>query len=274
MSETTFGSYFETNKTQEYTLFIHVSPDGFSFSVVNTDEKRLLVYNSTPLKISNETFLARRFNEWAKSEKLFQNEFKKTIIIFDTEKFTIVPEDYYDCDLKPEIINLLFETTGKIEIETTKIDELNAELLFCVPSELKDAFKQHFKNFELIHPVKTLTENLPDSSKKFRLVTYFNKRCFYALLFNEVNLLLSNSFTVLHENDTVFYILSLLKQMKVPKQEVDLFVAGNITIGSKLYTDLQKYIQPIQVLKHKKPLQADEGVFREIGINSFPFLSC
>ena len=96
MSETTFDRYFETNKTQEYTLFIHVSPDGFSFSVVNTDEKRLLAYNSTPLKISNETFLIRRFDEWAKSEKLFLNEFKKTVIIFDTEKFTIVPEDYYD----------------------------------------------------------------------------------------------------------------------------------------------------------------------------------
>lgn len=270
MSETIFDSYFESNKTQEYTLYIHVGLDGFSFSVVY--EKRLLAYNATHLKISNETFLARRFSEWAKSEKLFQNEFKKTIIFFDTEKFTIVPEDYYDCDIKSEIINLLFEITGEIEIEAIKIAELNGRLLFCVPSELKDTFELNFKKFELIHPVKTLTENLPDSDKKFRLILYFNKHCFYALMFNEANLLVSNSFAISHENDPVFYILSLLKQMQITRQEVDLFVTGNITIGSELHSGLQKYIQPVQVLKHKNPLHINKGVFREFGINGFSIL--
>ena len=274
MSEINFNSHFESEKTQEYTLTVHVSLDGFSFSVVNTSEKQLLAYSTTPLKISNETFLARHFSEWAKSEKLFQKDFQKIIIIFDTEKFTILPEDYYDCDFKPEIINLLFEITGEAEIEETEIAELKARLLFCVPSGLKDVFEQHFKNFELVHPVKILTENLPDSDKKFRLITYFNKQSFYAILFSEANLLLSNSFTVLHENDSVFYILSLLKQMNVAKQAVDLFVAGNVTTGSKLYSDLKKYILAVQVLKHKKPLQIDEEVFHEPEKNSFLLLSC
>ena len=272
MFETTFDSHFKLNKTQEYTLTICVSLNEFSFSVVNTDEKRLMAYNATPLKVSNETFLARRFYEWAKSEELFQKEFKKIIIIFDTEKFTIVPEDYYDCDLKSEIINLLFEITGEVETEDIKIDELNARLLFCVPSDLREVFELHFKNFEFTHPVKTLTENLPDNNKKHRLITYFNNQCFYALLFDEAKLLLSNSFKILHENDSVFYILSLLKQANVTKQAVDLFVAGNVAIGSKLYSDLQKHIPSVQVLKHKKPLYIDEGVFRKFGINGFSLL--
>lgn len=276
MSEIIFDNYFEPYKTkEEYTLYIHISLDGFSFSVINTYERRLLAYNTTPLKISNETFLARRFNEWIKSEKLFQNEFKKIYIIFDTEKFTIVPEEYYDCDLKSEIINLIFEITGNFEIEAIKIEELNAKLLFCIPSGLKEIFELHFKDFELVHPVKTLTENLPDNCKKFRLITYFGKNCFYALLFKGNNLLLSNSFIILHENDTVFYILSLLKQMKVSRQAVDLFVAGNnITADSKPYTKIQKYIPSIQIVKYRKPLQIDESVLCELGVNKFSLLLC
>ena len=251
MSETTLNNYFEPDKTQEYTLFIRVSLDGFSFSAVNISEKQLVAYNATPLKISNETFLARRFNEWLKSEKIFQNEFNKTVIIFDTEKFTIVPDDYYDCDFKSEIINLIFETTGEIEIEEIKISEFNARLLFCIPPDFKDVTGLHFKNLEITHPVKTLIENLPDNDKKFRLITHFNKQYFYVLLFNETNLLLSNSFAISHENDAVFYILSLLKQMSVAKHEVDLFVSGDIAIDSKLYSELQKYIPAVQVLRQK-----------------------
>ena len=274
MSKITFDSYFESDKTQEYNLYIHVSLYGFSFSVVNISEKRLLAYNATSLKISNETFLVRRFNEWVKSENLFQKEFKKVTIIFDTEKYTIVPEDYYDCNLKSEIINLLFETTGEFETEEIKIAELNARLLFCVPSGLKNVFEIHFKNFEFIHPVKTLAENLPENNKEHKLIAYFSKNCFYALLFNKANLLLSNSFTILHENDPVFYILSMLKQTKVAKQTVDLFAAGNITIGSRLYTDLKKHIPSVQVLAHKEPLKIDKDVFSELGINGLSFLSC
>jgi len=269
MSAITFDRHFKSDKTQEYTLYINVSLSGFSFSVVNISEKRLLAYSATPLKISNETFLARRFGEWAKSEELFQKEFKKINIIFDTEKFTVVPEEYYDSDFKSEIINLLFEITEEIETEEIKIAELNAILLFCVSSGLKDIFELHFKNFELFHPVKTLTENLPDSDKKFRLIIYFSEHSFYALLFSGSKLLLSNSFKILHENDPIFYVLSLLKQMKVAKQAVDLFVTGNVTIGSKLYSNLQKYIPSVQVLKYKKPLQIDKDVFREHEINSF-----
>ncbi|MDR2910300.1 MAG: DUF3822 family protein [Bacteroidales bacterium] len=274
MSEIIFDNYFEPDKTHEYTLSVYVSLDVFSFSVVNTSARRLLAYSTNPLKISNETFLARRFNEWVESEKLFRKEFKKINIIFDTEKFTIVPEDYYDCDLKSAIMNLVFDITGDVETEEIKITELNARLLFCIPSGMKDIFKLHFKKFEFVHPVKTLTENFPDNDKKFKLIAYFGKHCFYVLLFEDVNLLLSNSFIVLHENDPVFYILSLLKQMRVQKQAVDLFVAGDVAADSKLYANVQEYIPSVQVLKYRKPLQIDEDMLRELGINGFSLLLC
>jgi hypothetical protein len=272
MSENTFGSYAEPHKTPEYTLFIRISKDGFSFLTVTVPEKRQGVYDATHLKISNETFIARHFDEWVKSDKRLQQEFKKVNIIFDTANYTIVPEDYYDCDLKPQITNLLFETTEETETEDVKLAALNARLLFCIPSELKHVIELHFKNVELSHPVKTLIENLAGSDKKFRLILYFNKYCFYALLFNEGNLLLSNSFTILHENDPVFYVLLLLKQMKVARHAVDLFIAGNVSTSSNLCHDLQKYIPQVHVLKHRKTLQTDEDVYGNSIIDGFSLL--
>lgn len=274
MSEIIFDNYFEPDKTQEYTLSVYVSLDVFAVAVVNTSARRLLAYSSTPLKISNEMFLARRFDEWAEAEKLFQKEFKKINIIFDTEKFTIVPEDYYDCDLKSEIMNLVFDITGDMETEAIELAELNARLLFCIPSGLKDIFKPHFRDFELVHPVKTLTENIPDSDKQFQLTAYFSKHCLYVLLFEDGNLLLSNSFMILHENDVLYYVLSLLKQMKVPRQAVDLFVAGDVPVDSRLYANIREYMPSVQVLKYRNPLKTDENMLRESGLNGFPLLLC
>jgi hypothetical protein len=273
MSDIFFDESFELEKTQEYKLSIQVSLDGFSFSIIHPTEQLLLAYNSFPLKISKEKFLARRFNDWVQSEKIFQNKFKIINIVFDTEKFTVIPEKYYDYNSKTKILDHLFELEGESDVEEITLEEINAKLLIVVPVKLKNEFTRHFEEFNLLHPIKILFDNLPLNDKKFKTILFFRERFFYSLLFKESKLLLSNSFSIIHENDCVYYILSVLKEMKVAKSAVDLYVTGKIDSDSNLFSDLQKYIVPVQFLKHKHPIRINENIFRESEKISFTLLS-
>ena len=96
MHDTFVDNSFDLENSINNILSIRVSPGGFSFSVVNLQNNKLLAFNHSTLKISNEHFIPRRFGEWIDSETILQNKYGQTHVYVDTPKFTFVPEPFFE----------------------------------------------------------------------------------------------------------------------------------------------------------------------------------
>ncbi|MCF6356586.1 MAG: DUF3822 family protein [Draconibacterium sp.] len=248
MSELVSFESFDIEKTYEYILSIQVSLDGFSFSVLSNQGDKTLAYKYVPLKISNTSLIPRRFDDWWKSENLIQRPFKKIRIIIFSEKFTLIPEDYFHDTLKQEIPQLLFEKDGESEIVANIIGKLKTRLMFALPAGLNSVITKQIGECEIIHPVKIVLNNLPETEKENGMILLFDAKYFYTILFNKNKVILANSFKMTHTNDVIYYVLTTLKQMEIAAPATNLFVANTHKLP-KIKESLQPYFAEIKELE-------------------------
>jgi hypothetical protein len=246
MLELVTNELFDLEKTHEYVLSIQVSLNGFSFFIELPAENKLLAVKNSPLKISNDTLIARHFNEWVINEDLLQKPFKKIRVIIYSDKFTLVPDKYFHDTLKSKIPHLLFDENSELEIAENVIGKLNTRLIFTLPPGINNVISDKIGECEIVHPVKIILNNLPEIKNENGLILFFDSKHFYILLFNKDKILFVNSFKHAHVNDIVYYVLTTLKQLKILFSETELFLSNTNNNYAIIKDSLKPYFEEIQ----------------------------
>jgi hypothetical protein len=241
---------FDVEKTKQYILSIQVSLDGFSFLIIHPSEKRIVAFKSTPLKISSDNLLARRFTEWIESEELLKKQFKSVRLFIFTESFTLVPEEYLGEGWHQDLTSVLFHQNPDYKIMENKIEALNARLIFPLPSDFIEVFQLLFNNnIEIIHPVTKLLQTPLESKKRNCAIIISTKKYFFLIITRLNEVLLANSFQMAHQNDLVYNVLNTFQQLKLARSETDLFVTGSITQNTEIEDLLKPFFDNISILK-------------------------
>ncbi len=231
-------SLFDIEKTYEYILSIRVRPDGFSFLILSNNQP--VASKTIQQKISSSRLISRHFAEWIESEDILQKPFRKTSIIVFAEGFSLVPEEYFEETLKTEITNLLYNENEQTEIAVNSVSKFKTRLLFTLPEGLNKVIQDKIGECEIIHPIKTILNHIPEIKKEYGIILLFNKNSFFTILFTPSKILLANSFKMAHETDVVFYVLSILKQHNIKPAETELF----ITETEEKYLETEKALLP------------------------------
>ena len=241
---------FDIEKTKEYSLSIQVSLDGFSFLIVHSSEKKVIAYKNTPLKISNKNLLARRLKEWLEAENIFKNPFNSVFAFFFTENFTLVPAEYSGDNQIENLTTHLFQHDLNNKLIENKIDDLNAKLVFMLPTEVMNVLHLQFNNnVKIIHPVTNLLKYPVESKKRNSAVILTTKKYFYLIITRNTRLILANSFQAEHLNDLVYHVLNTFQQLEIARSETDLYVSGLRNDNSEIEDLLKLYFENISNLK-------------------------
>ena len=239
---------FDLEKTYEYILSIQVSLSGFSFLVKSPNENKFLAYKNISVKISNNSVLSRHFNEWLKTEELLHKPFKKVRVIVLNEYFSLVPEVYFQNSVKNFVSKYLFEENTEFELAENIIHSLKSKLIFALPSGLNALIQNLIGVCEIVHPVKLILNNLPEISKVNGLVLFFESKNFYTVLFNHQTIVMVNSFKMLHSNDVLYYVHTLLKQLAISTKQTTLFISYSAAQTSNFEVSLKSSFSDIQHL--------------------------
>jgi hypothetical protein len=243
---------FDIEKTKQYSLSIQVSLDGFSFLVVHTSEKRVVAYKNTPLKISSENLLARRLKEWFEAEGLLKKPFKIVSVFIFTENFTLVPADYSGDKPIENLTSQLFQQDSNNKLIVNKIDVLNAQLIFPLPTDVMEVLHIHFNNnIDIIHPITSLLICPVESKKRNSAVLLTTKKYFYLIVTRNRKLILANSFQAEHLNDLVYNVLNTFQQLEIARSETDLYVSGSRNVNNEIENLLKPYFENISNLKNE-----------------------
>ncbi len=241
-----FEDSFDLEKSNEYILSIQVSLDGFSFSIVRPSDQKLLCFKNSEIKISSNSLIARRFKEWINSENLLQKTFLKTRIVVFNDIFTLIPEHLHDNSYKQQLTNIMFENSEKMNILETRIEKIDAKLLFHISKDLEKTFREIYSECDILHPVKLIVEHFPKDPIGKSLFLYFNDKNLYFVLFENGNLLMANNFSINHTNDVIYYVLTVLKQLGFATKDTHLLYAGKSPYSNEIETNLGVYLHSVK----------------------------
>jgi hypothetical protein len=234
---------FDHNLTEKYKLSIQVSLDGFYFSIIHPETKKLLALDHLPAKLSSDKFIGRRLEEWFTSNEILQKKFAEYFIYYHTPKFTFIPSEFYSFEKQDKVAALVLGRQIGFIFNDNYIPGAAGNLVFAVPSSLPEVLSEYMPGIKLQHPLYTMDHELQKIARMHEnnLLLYFHEKSFYLLLYTAEKLLAMNSFSWFNSNDVIFYALSLLKQLRINPGSTVLFLAGEINPNSEQHIELKKY---------------------------------
>lgn len=232
---------FLPETTGEKILSIQASLDGFSFSIVCPIHKKLLYFKDISLKISNESLLARHFQSVFSEETLLHNKFKEVYLLYHSRNFTLLPEHIYEKQIEKKIAPFLFEENTQCSWINENLAQIKGELLFSVPKNFVHEIKKCLPAAHIKHNLQLLIEHTGSFKADPKLNLYFERNHFSLSLFSENELKLINNFSFKHQNDMVYFVLTVLRQFAVSAKDITTLFAGNLKSHNGLPELLQKH---------------------------------
>lgn len=233
---------YDLYRTHEYKLSIGVSLDGFSFSVIHPGENKLIALGNFPLTVSSEIFLGRRFNEWYDNHDILKRSYSEILLLYNSDKFTIVPGEYYLYDRQNEAGNFIFGKKDGYSWRDNYLPYAESNLIFRIPDSFIEVSEQIFPDIRIVHPLSILikkAEALSESENP--LILLFSKENFSVILYLKGKLQFINNFSYAHANDVVYYLTSLSNKLNFSYNNVKILITGDIDHDSEPYNILKEY---------------------------------
>lgn len=251
MSDLIKDGSFEIANTKNYILSIQVCLDGFSFLIVDPDEKQILASKNSPVKISNDILLARHLKEWLESEALLKNPFETVRLFFYSENFTLIPAEYFgrEREMQINLTSVLFDKKVSGSFIENKIENVSATLVFPVPQDIINVLTQFFKSIEIIHPVTNLIQDGIERKKRNVSFILSTKKYFYLVVFGNGKLVLANSFQNQHPNDLVYNVINSFQQLDFSRNETELYVSSALGQKTEIESLLNPYFGNMSIIK-------------------------
>jgi hypothetical protein len=234
---------YELYRTNEYKLSIEVSLDGFSFSVTHPGENKLIALGNFPVTVSSEIFLGRRFNEWYDNQDILKHSYNEIRLLYNSDKFTIIPSEYYMYEKQNEAGNFIFEKKDSYSWRDNYLPYAESNLIFRIPDSFIKVSEQKFPNNKIVHPLTLLikkTEELSDGDNPLAALL-FRKESFSTILYLNGRLQFINNFGYAHANDVVYYLTSLSNKLNISYNNLQILIAGDIASDSEIDYTLKKY---------------------------------
>lgn len=256
---------FNIAESRETQLLIRVAANRLSYAIVNQKDNRLLVLYSKLVTESAETEL----DALIRANAYLQSPFAAVKMSVETFNFTLIPVQYFTKDDLPG-----YEKLAQSSQSTkTVISTINAEAIKCVSAlelEITAPFISLFSQIKLSSQVDSLVEGSMKLSgdKGAKLLLQFNAGSFELLYSLDDSLVFYNIFPIANEDDFNYYLLSVVKQLKLESQHTSVYLAGNIHASDESYLRVEKYFDRIHFAESSK-IVSPAAEFKQIELHEY-----
>jgi hypothetical protein len=240
-------------------LSIQLRLDGFSFCISNPPNQTVLYLSEYNIKLSqNEKYnwqkLTNGLEEWVLNSKIKTDSFDDVVLYLDTKAYTLVPSSFNLIENDRE--QLLFNQNISYDFVSLRnnISGTKQDLIFALPSSLNDAFEIYFNGKKAEHALlklhNILFKNKRNKKTGSRVYAYVSNRDLHILVYNNENPVFINSYVFKTKEDFIYFILLIYEQNGLNTDETPLFLLGDISFSSLLYSISYQYIRTIEILKN------------------------
>lgn len=236
---------------REYSLTVRLSTDGFSFSILDLERNKYIALESYILQeITSFGDLAHEAGAIIDQNDLLKRYFPKVLILFESNKTTIIPSALYDPSELNSYLKFNHKLTRDEEIIADRLVNLEAYNIHAVPDCIKEKLRDKFANFRLVNYSSALIESILISNKNQPIenTLFINARssAFDVVYIEGRQLGLFNSFRYRTKEDFAYFLLFAIEQLKLNPESVKIVLMGEIDKNSNNYEIVYKYIRNIE----------------------------
>ena len=255
-------------KSEQYTLSIRLSTDGFSFSIYNPPEGSDLYFRS--YQVNTQQSMAANVKAFLAATDEFKYKYKQTNILIHTARYTPVPLVFFEDDQSEMIFYQNLPKQNNEIILCNILGKSNVVVLFSIDKLTHLLLSEHFPDARFFSTVSPQIEYLSTLSKQtgnYKLYANLHSHSMDVLCFNKGCLQLVNTYTINSPEDRCYYLLNIWNRLQYNQENDELHLIGLLDKKSELIAELKKYIRCIFIINP----QADFNESHASRIEYIPF---
>ena len=242
-----FDETLDINSTENYELSLQVSPDGFSFCLLDTIRNKFVLLRSFEPD-ENKYFNYDKIQELLTKDDFLTRKYKKINIVLPSPKFTLVPAPLFDPAKKDEYFTFNHSKDDGKSILTNKIPDPDTYIIFSESAQILDLTNQFYPGVLPYHHLKPLFNFISGNRKNVSgsyIHLHVEREYFNLIIFNSNLLQFCNSYTYRNISDILYYVLNVFKNLNL-RQEETLWLSGLTEKFDDLSSNLSIYIRTLK----------------------------
>ena len=199
--------------------------DGFSFCVAKDDE--LIHTEKVRFEATQESTFYELLSQKLDQQLYLNQAYDQVLLAYLGNQFNIIPSSYFDKDQDAQKwLEFNAEIYEGDSIETTKLTNYDAELIYAYPQELKEIIDRKFKGAKLESASALFINSFKIEDDKAQIFLNIHSNQLELLVFKNQGLFFYNIFEIATKEDLVYYILNSFKQLELDPNEVEVYYFG------------------------------------------------
>jgi hypothetical protein len=256
-------------------LVVRVSLNGFSFSIFDTLENKVLKVGSADFSALAKTprIEDQYYKAFLDDTELTQ-PYDEVIALHDNNLSTFVPKALFDAEF---LGSYLQYNTKVFETDFFDFDEItNYEMnnVYIPYVNINNFLIDQFGTFDYRHSNSILLSSLLDASKNIdekQMYVHFNGDTFQLAVVQNQKLLLFNCFEYKTREDFIYYLLFTAEQLNLNPESFKLHLLGQISEDSEHFKIAYKYVRNV-ALADVSALSAKTGLSTADCLNHYILL--
>jgi hypothetical protein len=241
-----FDETLDINSTENYELAIQVSPDGFSFCLLDAIRNKFVLIRAFEPE-ENKYFNADKIKELITKDDFLTKRYKKVNIVIPSPKFTLVPAPLFDPAKKDEYFTFNHIQENDIII-SNKVSDPEAFIVFSISKPFNDLINNFFPG---IHPnihIKPLFDHISHVRKGINgnyIHIHVEREYFNLIIFNNNLLKFCNTYNYRNISDILYFVLNVFKTLDI-KQEETIYFSGLTEKYDDLSSNFSIYVRNLK----------------------------
>ena len=249
MVQETGNNHIDFTKSEQYTLSIRLCTDGFSFSIYNPiqDTFTSFLEEEANTSLSLTANLKNLFN----AHEELKLKYKSVKVIVSNKRFTNIPIDIFD---ENQMADLFYYNHTKQTNETLLFNKGTESSIVNLYGVDKSAFQflktifpeaKFYSQYFLLNEYFTAKSRFGNTKKMY---VSFSSSHIDIYCYERGNLLMLNTFDAKQQEDRLYYIFAVWKQLYFDQQRDELFLSGTIKDKEAILKELKRYILQVSVI--------------------------
>ena len=263
------AEHIDLNHSEQYTLSIRLSTDGFSFSIYNPFDEGSCFYHKA-FSVNPQRSLSANIKTFLAEQTEFGHIYRQTNIVIDTERFTAVPLDLYEDEQTERIFYQNLPKQSNELILCNVLGKNNMAILFSIDKLSHQLLTDQFPQARFYASASPLAEYFYSKSKignNKKLFANLHDSHMEIIAFQRGKLLFLNTFSCPQPADKIYYLLKVWEQLAYSQEHDELQLAGSKTIYQPILETLKNYIRQVFIINP----QAEYHLSRNTPIEEVPF---
>lgn len=251
---------FAAKKNIAYDAFIWLGKNFIQIAAASNDLSKV---EAVKTFIKENGNITKSDAESVFKEKIIQNA-KRNFIGLESKKYTYIPADLFNEDLKNDYLNSLYQIENTEAVDIQEIKAVKAYSAYTIKRGTQQLLNNTLNNLNVFHAPSALLiayQQLLPPNKQYMSFVRLQQDEMLLTVFDNKKLLLHKTYNIDSIDDAVYYYFFVLQQLGIQSKKMYLNILGSHT-GIEKFLDVCKPNVELAKFTNRLPtLQYNEAVF-------------